>query len=395
MVCLEGYEGCYKILPAAHPLSERGKRLAVVCVLFSAVPGLLLCQPGLSYAQAETAAKAITESLEIEPKVMDFGRVNNSKAVLDLQFTMTNRGKTAIEISGARSSCGCTVPTLSQSRLKPGERLVVPVKLHVAGRMGKFESRVMVDVVGASEPVTVPLKGTLIQDLWYDGQLIQCILKDPAQAFDKDFDIYTIDWPTAEFDWNEPGEGMSLAELSRTTTGDVTAIKCRLHVDAGAAEHRVAHYAILTPRDSRIKGLTLPVVCYVPQIRSAALTTGPDNGSGVGPLTNQPDKPPGPAQVSLGVIARGGERRFPLPRVGTAGSALTVTDVKNLPDGTQVDLQPAGDKSGWLEVSLRVAQSAPLGPVAGAIDLTSADGRKYTVEVLGYVGPKQADKTAP
>jgi hypothetical protein len=385
-----------QIFTGFAPGCECGKRIAPVCFLICLLLGPMFCSPGLSSARAETAVKAISDSLAIEPKVMDFGRVNNSKAVLDLQFTITNQGKTAVEITGARSSCGCTVPQLSKSRLQPGGHLVVPVKLHVANRMGKFETRVMVDVLGASESLIVPLKGTLIQDLWYDGQLIQCIVNDPAKPVDKDFDIYTIDWPAVQFDWNRPDDGMSLAELSRTTTDGVTAIRCRLHVEAGAAEHRVAHYAILTPRDSQIKGLTLPVVCYVPQVRDVAVTAQPENGYGIGPQASKPEQPTGPVQVSLGVIARGGVRHILLPRIASAKTPLKVSDVKNLPDGTQVDLRPAGDKKeGSLEVSLRVAQSAPLGPVVGSIYLTSADGQKYTVEVLGYVGPKQSDKNNP
>ncbi len=339
------------------------------CALVWAAIGVL----GAPRAQAEDAARPISDSLLVEPEVMDFGKVNNAKPVIDLQFTIINQGPRSVELTGAHSSCGCTVPQLTKSMLKPGERLIVPVRLHVNGRMGKFENRVMVDVAGVDQPLVVPLKGTLIQDIWYDGYLIQCIVKDSKQAIDKDFELYTVDWPQIEFDWNEPGEGMSVRELSRSKEGDLTTITCRVHFDAGTAEHRVARYAILTPRDKKVRGLTLPVVCYLPQRQTAPQAPGDDADS---------------PKISLGVIARGGVHRFALPTLGSVAGSLKITDVKYLPDGTRVDLLPSNDKkNGSLQVSLDLAPSAPLGPVNGLIHLISNDGHRYTIELLGFVGP--------
>ena len=59
---------------------------------------------------------AVADPLVIKPATVDFGRVNDSSGPLKLSFTVVNRSDKPIEITGARSGCGCTVAEVEQVR---------------------------------------------------------------------------------------------------------------------------------------------------------------------------------------------------------------------------------------------------------------------------------------
>lgn len=121
---------------------------------------------------AEGGESRVGDPLVIDPKTVNFGRVNDVDGPLELSFTIANQGDQPVEITGARSGCGCTVAQLVKSVVPPRGHLLVPVKVNILGRHGKFENRVLIDVSGRAEPVIVRFEGTIIQDLWHNGQAI-------------------------------------------------------------------------------------------------------------------------------------------------------------------------------------------------------------------------------
>ncbi len=197
--------------------------IRAICLLL-----YLVCPPWQRCAHAEGDENKVADQLVIEPKIMDFGRVNDAKGPLDLSFTIINRGDQPVEITGTRSGCGCTVAKLSQSVIPPHDHITVSVKVNILGRQGKFENHVLLDVTGRTEPVSVPLQGTVIQDLWFDGPMIQCFAAGLESSVEKTFEIHTVDWPMVQFDWKVLDKAISMQELSRSKLADETIIKFRL-----------------------------------------------------------------------------------------------------------------------------------------------------------------------
>ena len=66
----------------------------------------------------------------------DFGTVTDGE-VIETSFTITNVGKSALIITDAKTTCGCTVPTWPKDKpVQPGESTVIKVKFNTAGKGG-------------------------------------------------------------------------------------------------------------------------------------------------------------------------------------------------------------------------------------------------------------------
>ncbi len=65
----------------------------------------------------------------------DFGTIKEGE-VVSYEFEFTNVGKTAVIITEAVASCGCTVPEYSQEPLAPGNKRMMTVKFNSDGKQG-------------------------------------------------------------------------------------------------------------------------------------------------------------------------------------------------------------------------------------------------------------------
>ena len=162
--------------------------------------GIQVCLVGcavLCYATQSLVAVGGSTSappLRIEPEVLDFGRVNESEHFLELSFTIKNVSNTSVDISNIGSGCGCTAVNLSHRTLKSGEYVSVPVKVNVQKRRGDFEQNVQVNAAGYKESIVVPIRGKVVQDIWFEGPMIQCFAKESETMVERTFEIHTIDW---------------------------------------------------------------------------------------------------------------------------------------------------------------------------------------------------------
>ncbi len=73
--------------------------------------------------------------LSIDNALYDFGGITSGD-VVSTTFVLTNTGKTDLNIRKTKSSCGCTVPELATSDIKPGESVTLRVIFNSAGRKG-------------------------------------------------------------------------------------------------------------------------------------------------------------------------------------------------------------------------------------------------------------------
>jgi uncharacterized protein DUF1573 len=100
--------------------------------------------------------------LKLEKLVHDFGNITTGD-VVDASFTLTNTGKSPLNIRKTKSSCGCTVPQLEKEDLKPGKSVELKVTFNSTGRKGNQIKTVTIYSNDPSKPiqkVTVKAKVT-------------------------------------------------------------------------------------------------------------------------------------------------------------------------------------------------------------------------------------------
>lgn len=86
--------------------------------------------PPMTDEEMEAAAH-----LSIKESVHDFGSITSGD-VVETNFTLTNVGKSDLNIRKTKASCGCTVPELAKMDLKPGESVDLKVTFNTYGRRG-------------------------------------------------------------------------------------------------------------------------------------------------------------------------------------------------------------------------------------------------------------------
>ncbi len=95
--------------------------------------------------------------ITFESKVIDYGSIDyNSNG--ERKFIFTNNGKEAIEIERAKGSCGCTVPTIANKIIEPGETGEISVKYDTK-RVGPFTKNVTLTFKGNYKATFLTIKG--------------------------------------------------------------------------------------------------------------------------------------------------------------------------------------------------------------------------------------------
>lgn len=73
--------------------------------------------------------------ITFEKDTYDFGDIRQGDTVSH-DFTFTNTGSHDLIITGARGSCGCTVPQWPKEPIKPGESNVIKVQFNSKNKKG-------------------------------------------------------------------------------------------------------------------------------------------------------------------------------------------------------------------------------------------------------------------
>jgi hypothetical protein len=115
-------------------------------------------------AAVDTAPKAPAEDpvgIEWKKTTHDFGEiVQGTKA--KYTFTFINKSNTAIVISNATASCGCTVPNYSKEPVAPGGQGSVTAIFDSSGKSGNFAKNITVTTnLGQS---ILYIKGNIVQE---------------------------------------------------------------------------------------------------------------------------------------------------------------------------------------------------------------------------------------
>lgn len=79
--------------------------------------------------------------VKFDKLVYDFGTVTDGD-VVETTFTLTNTGKSALVITDAKTTCGCTVPSWPKNTpIAPGDTAEIKVKFNTAGKGGGRQSK--------------------------------------------------------------------------------------------------------------------------------------------------------------------------------------------------------------------------------------------------------------
>ena len=79
--------------------------------------------------------KATAPVMTFAKESHDFGQVNEGDKVV-FDFFFTNTGKSALIISSATATCGCTVPEYPKEPVAPGKTGIIHVVFNSAGKSG-------------------------------------------------------------------------------------------------------------------------------------------------------------------------------------------------------------------------------------------------------------------
>ena len=100
--------------------------------------------------------------MKFEEELYDFGKIDEG-ASIKYEFKFENTGKTALIISNATATCGCTVPDYPTKPIKPGEKGVIKVVFNSQGKEGMQDK--VVSIISNANPnlATLHLVGEVVK----------------------------------------------------------------------------------------------------------------------------------------------------------------------------------------------------------------------------------------
>jgi hypothetical protein len=113
--------------------------------------------------EVKAPADANVPVFKFEKEVIDYGTIDlNSDGVREFEFT--NVGKSPLEISNIKSSCGCTVPTKPTEPIMPGKTGKISVK-YATNRPGGFSKSITIFSNASNKVKVLRIKGIVIKPL--------------------------------------------------------------------------------------------------------------------------------------------------------------------------------------------------------------------------------------
>lgn len=107
----------------------------------------------------EKKSKAKVAEITFESLEYDYGSIYKGDNG-ECEFVFKNTGKAPLQITNARASCGCTVPSWPRDPIAPGKKSVIKVK-YDTNRIGTINKSITVTSNAVNNSVVLHIKGTI------------------------------------------------------------------------------------------------------------------------------------------------------------------------------------------------------------------------------------------
>lgn len=114
----------------------------------------------------------LAEPLFFKEKTHDFGEVLEQQGHADYDFIFTNNSGRPVRIISVQASCGCTTPGWTKEAVAPGKTGFIKASFDPKGRPGYFNKSLMVMTDLSGNPITLQIKGTVVDKLTVRDELL-------------------------------------------------------------------------------------------------------------------------------------------------------------------------------------------------------------------------------
>ncbi len=108
---------------------------------------------------ATKKGKAKVAEITFESLEHDYGNIYKGDNG-ECEFVFKNTGKAPLQITNARASCGCTVPSWPREPIAPGKKSVIRVK-YDTNRLGTINKSITVTSNAVNNSVVLHIKGSI------------------------------------------------------------------------------------------------------------------------------------------------------------------------------------------------------------------------------------------
>jgi len=146
----------------------------LLCVLFF----VMVC--AFAYTQKSDEPQTLKPIIAFSETSHDFGNIVETDGKVSYTFGVTNTGNADLFITQVQGSCGCAVPEWSKTPILPGKKGFVKVTYNPENRPGAFNKTITVNNNSTESPVTLTIKGTVVQNQNNSGSSVA--VSDTTQA---------------------------------------------------------------------------------------------------------------------------------------------------------------------------------------------------------------------
>ena len=112
-----------------------------------------------SAPKKEKKSKVKVAEITFESLEHDYGNIYKGDNG-ECEFVFKNTGKAPLQITNARASCGCTVPSWPRDPIAPGKKSVIKVK-YDTNRLGTINKSITVTSNAVNNSVVLHIKGSI------------------------------------------------------------------------------------------------------------------------------------------------------------------------------------------------------------------------------------------
>ncbi len=104
----------------------------------------------------------LSEPLQFNEKIHDFGEIIEANGAATYEFTFTNNAVRPVKILSVQASCGCTTPGWSREPIAVGKNGFIKASFDPKGRPGYFNKTLTVTTDVDRNPIVLQIKGMVV-----------------------------------------------------------------------------------------------------------------------------------------------------------------------------------------------------------------------------------------